>query len=215
MPKYNLRVIGDVHGLYSKYLDLIKKSEYSVQLGDFGFNYDCLKNIDPVKHKIIGGNHDNYDKLVKIPHYTGNWSYFKHKNLSIFTIRGGYSLDKKMRIPFVSWWPNEELNSNESIKVLENYCKHKPDIVLSHEAPTEIVDLLYNKYWISSSFHSYTSKLLSFCLKHCKPQLWVFGHYHRKFWTKLENSSTIYCGLGQLDILDIDAYISRYQKTGG
>jgi len=38
--------IGDVHGRIPEYLDLIKDCEYSIQLGDMGFDYSLLKNID-------------------------------------------------------------------------------------------------------------------------------------------------------------------------
>ena len=42
-----ITVIGDVHGKYDRYHKIIRQSEYypyTVQLGDFGFKYDTLKN---------------------------------------------------------------------------------------------------------------------------------------------------------------------------
>ena len=48
-----LRLIGDVHGKYDAYLDLIKEADYSIQLGDLGLDYFFLSQVDYKKHKLI------------------------------------------------------------------------------------------------------------------------------------------------------------------
>lgn len=61
--KYHLMIVGDVHGHYAEYLETIQLANYSLQLGDLGFNYAALVNSQkwsPVKHKLLPGNHDNY-----------------------------------------------------------------------------------------------------------------------------------------------------------
>ena len=40
MTKPYLRIIGDVHGHYDRYVKLAKKARHSIQLGDLGFDYD-------------------------------------------------------------------------------------------------------------------------------------------------------------------------------
>lgn len=55
-----LTLIGDVHGDMLSYIKTAKQSEYSIQLGDLGFDYSALKSLDTNHHKFLGGNHDNY-----------------------------------------------------------------------------------------------------------------------------------------------------------
>ena len=63
--KYHLMIVGDIHGHYTEYLEAIRLANYSLQLGDLGFNYAPLVNNQkwsPAKHKFLPGNHDNYSK---------------------------------------------------------------------------------------------------------------------------------------------------------
>jgi len=61
-----LRVIGDVHGCINiahphkniSYRDIIKDVDFSVQLGDMGFNYSGLKGI--------GNRHVLFQAITKI-----------------------------------------------------------------------------------------------------------------------------------------------------
>jgi hypothetical protein len=53
-----LRIIGDIHQVYNKYYDIIKKADQddvaTLQLGDMGFDYTFLRlNFDPDKHKFF------------------------------------------------------------------------------------------------------------------------------------------------------------------
>lgn len=61
--KFHLMIVGDVHGHYEDYLETIRLANYSLQLGDLGFDYTPLIRSgewDPEKHKFLPGNHDNY-----------------------------------------------------------------------------------------------------------------------------------------------------------
>jgi hypothetical protein len=59
------RIIGDVHGKYDRYAHKASEAEYSLQVGDMGFDYRYITRVlDSDKHKVIGGNHDNYTKYL-------------------------------------------------------------------------------------------------------------------------------------------------------
>lgn len=61
--KYHFMIVGDVHGHYEEYLETIRLANYSLQLGDLGFDYTPLvrsKRWHPDRHKFLPGNHDNY-----------------------------------------------------------------------------------------------------------------------------------------------------------
>ena len=90
-----LRVIGDVHGHYTQYLRLIRNVQHSVQLGDFGFEYGVMKDVE-VRHRLLPGNHDNYDELCK--NHIRDYGNLVYDNFSAFFIRGGFSIDWKLRL---------------------------------------------------------------------------------------------------------------------
>lgn len=176
----NVRILGDIHGKLGMYCNLAGMAEYSVCVGDVGFNYDFInKHLDPIHHRIVGGNHDNYDNLS--PHFLGDFGEHSFtlstgRVFKFFYIRGAYSVDKHMRTPGVSWWSQEELNHVQSSAAISAYALAKPDFVISHDCPAEIVSFV-----VSNRFkmdHSHTNKLLQACFDIHKPKKWYMGHHH-------------------------------------
>jgi hypothetical protein len=101
-----LRIIGDVHGKFQDYIALTKECDYSIQVGDMGFDYSELRVLSKDDHKFIGGNHDNYDKYYGSPHALGStitigmgkdFGIATHGGLDFFFLRGGFSIDWKQR----------------------------------------------------------------------------------------------------------------------
>ena len=165
-------IIGDVHGMVDQYNRLIKNSDRSIQVGDFGFAKQHewhMKNCDPTKHQIVFGNHDDYGYL-KSPHSLGNYSLTPE---GIFTIRGAESIDKHHRIEGVSWWREEELNWSEANQVVESYMQLRPEIVISHDCPDSVCLQLFGYGG------SFTRKLLENLFQLYQPSLWIFGHHHK------------------------------------
>ena len=58
----HLRLVGDVHGEYAAYKKLLTNTRYSIQLGDMGFDYTSITNVNPDQHKFLPGNHEGYHK---------------------------------------------------------------------------------------------------------------------------------------------------------
>ena len=81
-----LTIIGDCHGKYDKYKEIVNNTKFSIQLGDFGFNYSILDEIDPSCHKIVAGNHDNYDKMENYPHFCGDFGILELNGIEAFFI---------------------------------------------------------------------------------------------------------------------------------
>lgn len=172
-----IRIIQDIHGNYDNYLDKIKDADYSIQLGDFGFDYDCLKNVDSTRHKILGGNHDNYDKIVNVPHYLGDYGIHNLGGFRFFFVRGAWSIDHNNRIPGISWWQNEELSYQECLNAIDNYSLERHSIVLSHDAP----EFLYPKLGCREIINSRTNLMLNTMWHTQRPNMWFFGHHHKYF----------------------------------
>ncbi len=189
----SLSIIGDVHGKYAELFKVIEKcnSEYILQIGDLGFNYDPIFDyLDPNHFKFIRGNHDNYD--VNLPHCLGDYGKVKYDNLDFFFIRGEYSIDYEDRIatnkrifPNKIWWEDEELNRSSMEKALKSYKRYKPNVMITHGCPEEISKMIGVPGILKhfghdpKTFTTNTQQLLQSCFDSNKPNVWIFGHMHQ------------------------------------
>lgn len=164
-------LIGDVHGKVGKYHDLIRNEEESIQIGDFGFHKEHdwhLANINPEKHKVLFGNHDN--TLYKYrAHSLGDFGVYK----DFFFIRGADSIDKQYRRFGIDWWPDEELNWKQWNECIKLYEEVKPHIVISHDCPSVAKKLMFGY-----DAKTFTDRGLQEMFDIHMPDLWIFGHYH-------------------------------------
>lgn len=194
-----MRIIGDVHGYHDSYLNLIQGADSSVQVGDFGFDYSCMGGVDPDNHKILGGNHDNYDVIGDCPNYLGDYGVCKIGNIEFFFIRGERSVDANLRIEGRTWWRAEELDMATAYKAIDAYVEAKPEIVISHGCPAEILPFFITN---PNKFNpSRTAQFLDAMFNaHC-PKLWVFGHHHKSDTLKV-GDCTFRC-LNELETMDV------------
>jgi hypothetical protein len=189
-----ITLIGDLHGKYKRYHEIIREKDrhpYTVQLGDFGFDYTTLDNVDPKNHVFIGGNHDNYDKATGVPHYLGDYGYTVNFNgIDFFYYRGAYSIDRIYRTIGIDWWEQEQLNIEGFMKARELYRQVKPDVVLTHDCPESLVPYLLSPD--ARIYQNNTSWALQELFNIHQPKFWRFGHYHRK-WRKVINGTDFRC----------------------
>lgn len=197
---YNVTLIGDLHGKYRRYHEILREKDrypHTIQLGDFGFDYDTLKNVDAKNHVFIGGNHDNYDKVNETPHYLGDFGYtVDFHGLDFFFFRGAYSIDKAYRTAGVSWWSDEQVKIERFFEARELYRSIKPDVMLTHDCPASIVPLLLPPH--ATIYENQTSYYLEELFNIHQPKLWRFGHYH-KSWQSTINGTHFKC-LNELEI---------------
>lgn len=209
--KTTLRLIGDVHGQYDRYVKLASKAEYSVQVGDLGFEYTCLKALEPARHKVLAGNHDNYSKwdterfiFMQTGHFLGDFGTHEIPGFPpFFFLRGGYSIDHMYRTPEVNWWSDEQLSQRRLIEAMRFYQEKKPHWVITHECPGSLIDAAFGqKTWDGERlFPSMTAACLDRMLCIHRPKYWFFGHHH-KAW-KMEIEGTTFCCLPELGIVDL------------
>lgn len=200
-----LRFIGDVHGKYDDYFFHANNApdDFSIQLGDLGFNYSVLNRLDSERHKVLAGNHDNYD-CMNTPHWLGDYGLHASPIGPIFFIRGGYSIDHELRVENRNWWREEELSFAKLTNCVDVYGDCKADIVISHEAPSSIIKLVLPPgYWNGKEIGpSMTSQALNVMYMIHKPKLWLFGHHHRRIDETIEGVRFI-C-LEELGTLDLE-----------
>jgi len=176
----NITIIGDVHGKYDRYHKIIRQTEYvpySIQLGDFGFKYETLKNVDHTKHIIIGGNHDNYDIMNNYPHFLNDYGYMVNfHGIDFFYYRGAYSIDRIYRTIGIDWWEKEQVDIEGFMKARELYRSIKPEIMITHDCP----DFIVPEYIGSNArvYQNNTNWALSELYNIHQPKIWIHGHYH-------------------------------------
>lgn len=201
-----LRIIGDVHGKIDQYLKIASEAEYSIQLGDMGFDYSKIENsgLSAYKHNFFAGNHDNYDTINDCRHSVGDYGRIVYPSsgsgildTEVFFIRGADSIDKQYRRLGIDWWDNEELSYQECLDCIEAYTKYKPDIVLSHDCPQFIAEKTWKIYEKSK-----TRQLLEILYHIHQPKQWYFGHHHKAL-DYITNTTKFVC-LPELSYIDIE-----------
>lgn len=203
-----ITLIGDVHGKYEKYHRILSREEenpYTLQIGDFGFKYDTLKNVDHTKHLILPGNHDNYDVCYKYRHFLQDYGYMiNFNNIDFFYYRGANSIDKQYRTIGIDWWDNEEVKIENFMKARELYRDIRPDIMISHDCPQDIaLQMLKSGQRV---YENITSWALQELYNIHQPKLWFYGHWHRS-WNMKINGTHFRC-LNELEtyVLTKDSY---------
>jgi hypothetical protein len=178
----SITLIGDLHGKYKNYHEIIREKDrhpYTIQLGDFGFNYETLKNVDYTKHKIIGGNHDNYSSINDSLNYLGDCGYSTLNGINFFYYRGAYSIDRQFRTIGIDWWEQEQVTIDQFMKARELYREIKPDIVLTHDCPDEVSLRILDRN--QRKYENLTGWALQELFNIHQPKMWRFGHYHKSW----------------------------------
>jgi hypothetical protein len=224
-----VRAVGDSHGKYDKYCKLACKAPYSLQVGDMGFDYSYIERcLDSSKHKIISGNHDNYSRqpcediskecllckgkgftyFKQTKHFLGDYGVHQIPNFPpIFFVRGAWSIDKDWRRPGIDWWENEELTYAECEEALQLYEQIKPDFMVTHTAPDNIVPMIpFERIFGDTLHHPRTEQLLMAMWEIHQPKIWIFGHFHIDWTSKIPHpktgKETLFICLDELSYMD-------------
>lgn len=200
-------LIGDVHGLFYDYKQLIESYGWTetIQLGDFGIGFPDTQNVKLEifgSHRFIRGNHDNPEVCVNHSNYLGdygclNGSYNGGNCSKLFYMSGAWSIDYRWRTPGLDWWPGEQLVQADINNAIKLYKKEFPNIVISHDCPTMILEKFHPRMVIPTR----TSQAFDEMLLFHKPQFWIFAHHHISWRQKI--SGTWFICLDELEYLDI------------
>jgi len=194
--------IGDIHGRFTYYLELIKNITHcpTIQVGDFGLGFGRYN--EPIKiegnHWFIRGNHDNPDFCRRHPNYLGDYGY--RKDLDVFFVSGAYSIDKACRIEGSTWWREEEITYREfQKKVIPLYLKIRPKIVVTHDAP---ISVLTEMFPIQNFANYRTNQALQVMFDGWQPDMWVFGHHHIN--KQVRMNGTLFVCLRELETFEYE-----------
>lgn len=181
-----MKLIGDIHGKFTR-LDEICNSnpnEEFVGIGDIGLGFSSIIPPLPPNFKFFRGNHDNPAICKNHPQSIGDWGMYKDL---FFFVAGADSIDKKWRKEGINWWYDEELSTEDLNKVIKDYENIKPSILVSHEAPFCVHNLLKsaNDFKHGGDIYGFgpvrgtrTAFALDEMLKIHMPDKIIFGHWH-------------------------------------
>ncbi len=222
-----LRIIGDVHGKFSQYLKIAEKAEHSLCLGDFGFadswNKLGYSSLSPDNHKVLCGNHCDYDVAPRSPHYLGDFGEATIGGVSLFFVRGGISIDRTYREAerinrgSKTWWSQEELSFSQMLACLQAYRRAKPSIVVSHVPAASFAsvmspdDKILTDFGFHKGFKEATQLLGDELLKIHRPKVWTSGHFHKSFQDEI--NGTKFIGLAELEYVDMCACGGQFEKV--
>lgn len=192
--------------------------EYSLCVGDVGFDYQYLidNNVDPIKNRLIFGNHDNYDKVNQVPHNLGDFGVWSVPDFGdIFFVRGAWSIDAKFRTPGFDWWADEEMSYNRCQEAIDLYKQVKPNILISHACPTVVTPYLTNAtfaahFGFKDPIITRTDTMLQQMVEFHAPRLSVFGHFHKAFKKWVNNKTGELLPVGFMYSPEIDPNYTQY-----
>lgn len=195
-------VCGDAHGN----LEYIKYRVNSLHLentaiflcGDIGLGFSPnweSKMLEIFRRKFqernvfviaVRGNHDNPD-IFQDEELTSNWLNVKDytvvnvKGQNFLCVGGGISVDRASRIPYKSYWPNEQVKYqpkvNQQIDVIIShtapsfcYPNFKGDFVFNWAKQDEnlLADIEEERQTMDKVFDDYKETL----------RCWYYGHFH-------------------------------------
>lgn len=203
--------IGKLYAFNKEHPELTKE-DYLIILGDFGVIWDELNEatydlINTYEHfnfstAFVLGNHEGYDLLQTFPEEkwcegivrrisdsiiqleNGEIYEFKKFNKKDFFVMGGAeSIDKKLRKPHISWWPQEIPNQEIRMNGIKNLLKYTseysylPDMILTHTPPAAIIDEMHPYHHIKMDEYAYWLDYF-LTLKEMYSVEWYCGHMH-------------------------------------
>ena len=222
-----VRLIGDIHGKWYDYQLITQPIEHkSIQLGDFGIGFgqgeywhDRVNDFHSSgQHSFIRGNHDNPSICKKdMAGWIKDGTVTSHGDNTVMAIGGAWSIDYAYRTEGVSWWRDEELSYHELDTMIDIYSATKPDIMITHDAPTLASYRMFIKngkaMFGGKTLHlTRTGEALQAMFEIHQPKFWWCGHWHNTI--EMDIDGTHFHCLDELDFVDFDFENLEYVKTG-
>ncbi len=205
-------ITGDTHGEVVRFTDIqeqygLTEKDMLIVAGDFGCIFGHLmrdeEKLDvlaklPYTILFVDGNHECFPMIYAYPEECWNGGrvhrirtnilhlmrgqVFGIDDMSLFTMGGGYSIDKLYRIPGISWWAEEMPNDAEYSEARENLKNHgnAVDILISHAAPDFAMEYFVQTGQISQRYiqEMELNLFLDEVRQAARHRHYYFGHMH-------------------------------------
>lgn len=202
-----IRFIGDVHGKFRRYRDLIRDVQNSIQVGDFGVGfrktYEHPASAAPHdsmsrgNHRFIRGNHDNPGVCRGHKFWIPDGSV----EGDMMFCGGALSIDRSMRTTGLDWWEDEELSYAQFQEVIDTFVTQKPRIMVTHDCPEVVATEMFRGHYKFND-PSITRQAFDMMFQEHQPEVWLFGHWHdRRDW---KINGTRFICLEELGTIDLE-----------
>jgi Icc-related predicted phosphoesterase len=200
------------------------------QVGDFGLwpgssGKRFLRTVEStceqsdVQLFIVLGNHEDYGRVKLMRTDDAGWLYLKDYPRLRFATRGhtwvdaagtrfaalggAGSIDRNIRRPGVSWWPDEELTEDDCARLVSNVHGEGwqwVDVMITHEAPAGLrrLGITTAPAWLTPEVEAYCYAQrvrLREAMDEVAPRSLVHGHWHASFrdaWEGLTSTGVDY-----------------------
>jgi hypothetical protein len=206
----NITLLGDIHGdwcvLKQKCAAVPERTV--VGIGDVGIGFVGKRDpVLPGNFRFFRGNHDNPEICRAHPQYIHDYGMWN----DMFVVAGADSIDKGWRTAGVDWWPDEQLGLEQCEEALRLYREAKPQIVITHEAPSRMhavhvaASVTHNparSQWGGVRPTS-TGLLLEQMMVSHAPRFWFHGHWHNPLMYRLHKTTFVCLGInGTFDLTE-------------
>lgn len=208
------RIIGDIHGKFYDYQSyaIHDFKGPTIQVGDFGIGFAGDYWHDSVAawqeanphHRFIRGNHDDPARCRTMPGYIADGLI----EGDVMFIGGAWSIDWAYRAEGISWWRDEQLSVPEFERLIDEYARVKPRVMITHDAPDEVTDAMFIKGGLAiggpnaKKISTRTGLAFQAMLDLHQPDEWYFGHWHHTM--QYKHGRTLFTCIGELDYIDVD-----------
>jgi Calcineurin-like phosphoesterase len=193
-----------------------------VHLGDFGYNFtdaylDALQRALADAGMVLGfvdGNHENFDTLLAQPVAPDGLRYLRERIVHLprglrwrwgatrcVAVGGAYSIDRFLRIPQRSWWPQETITAAQAREIA---AAGPADAMFCHDCPAgiEVPGAAFDRYGCPAEELARSAvhrALLRSIVDGVRPARLWHGHFHHRYQALLDGRDyrTIVDGLGK------------------
>lgn len=127
-----------------------------IHLGDFGYNFtdDYLNSLDDTLRRqgvvlgFVDGNHENFNRLLSWPVAADGLRHLRDRIVHLprgfrwrwgqtrcLAVGGAYSIDRFLRSPGKSWWPEETITPLQARDIID---AGPADVMFCHDCPVGI-----------------------------------------------------------------------------
>lgn len=193
-----------------------------VHLGDFGYNLtdaylDALQRTLADVSMILGfvdGNHENFDTLLARPVAADGLRYLRERVVHLprglrwrwgrtrcVAVGGAYSIDKFLRTPHRSWWPQETITDAQALEIA---AAGPADAMFCHDCPAgiEVPGAAFDRYGCPAEELARSGAhqaVLRSIVDAVRPARLWHGHFHHRYQALLDADGyrTVVDGLGK------------------
>ena len=194
--------IGDDSYMERLFLRFLSEKPYQILFVDGNHeNFDLLNDY-PVEEWCGGKVHvirRDAERTPKVVHLMRG-QVFNIDGKKIFAFGGGYSIDKYMRRPHISWWPQEMPTKEEMDEGIDNLkaVDNKVDYIITHTAPEDTMNMFHPYHPEEKPLNNY----LEYIRENVEYRQWYFGHMHgdRELW---RNQTMVFQALRNMETNEV------------